>query len=105
MATRHKNALLIDMGAVNPEGIARAFVEGCEEVRASPNFTGTDSLRKDEALRLIVNQLSFMMGNGEMSFEDHSICTSRCKIELGRDAKLSGRPAVDNDLTFRGDGK
>jgi hypothetical protein len=79
MAKRHRDALLINEGACNPSGIAHAIVDACQEIRAEPNHTGTDQMRRDPALRLMVNQLSFLMGNGEMRMNDWDDCVAACK--------------------------
>lgn len=60
MAKRHIDAL----------GIAHAIIEACTEARLEPGFTGTQALCSDPAIRLMVNQLAYVVGLGEMNFDD-----------------------------------
>ena len=60
MARRHEVALLIQNGAVNPQAVARSIVTACEDIRAQPNFKGTDQLTSDPAIRLMVHQLAYI---------------------------------------------
>jgi hypothetical protein len=68
---RYADALMIDNGACNPSGIAHAIIEACNEMRSEEGFAGTDALRHDPAIRLMVNQLSFLMGGKEISPVEH----------------------------------
>lgn len=79
MAKRHRDALLINEGACNPSGIAHAIVDACQELRAEPGYSGTDQMRRDPAIRLMVNQLNFLMHNGEMPMGDWDDCVAACK--------------------------
>ena len=81
MNKRHADALLIAAGACNPAGIARTLVAAIDEAMAEPTYTGTDALRADPALRLIVNQLQFLMGNGEMDLDQCTLCEESCRHE------------------------
>lgn len=85
MAKRHKNAILINEGACNPSGIAHAILEACREIRAEPGYSGTDQMRRDPALRLMVNQLSLLLGNGEMPSLDWAECGRECRTLTGWD--------------------
>jgi hypothetical protein len=78
MAKRYADALLIDEGASNPSGIAHAIVEACREVMSEPGYTGTYMMRRDPAVRLMVNQLSFLMGNGEIDADSAMRCRAAC---------------------------
>lgn len=60
MARRHEVALLIQNGAVNPQAVARSIVTACEDIRAQPNFSGTNQLTSDPAIRLMVHQLAYI---------------------------------------------
>lgn len=62
MGLRHRNAILIQQGAVNPQAIASAIAAACEEARTEQAFRGTDSLTSDCAIRLMVHQLAFLCG-------------------------------------------
>lgn len=62
MSKRHKDALLISDGACNPSGIAHSIVDACRELRQEADYTGTDQMRRDPAIRLMVHQLAFLMG-------------------------------------------
>jgi hypothetical protein len=84
MAKRHSDALAINEGACNPSGIAHSIVEACKEIRAEPR-SDTDKMQKDPALRLMVNQLSFIVGNGEMPMTAWDECVAAC-----RNAKYAG---------------
>jgi hypothetical protein len=61
MAKRHSDALfIVNPGACNPSGIAHSIIEACREIRESPDHTGTDQIRGDAAIRLMVYQLAFL---------------------------------------------
>lgn len=57
---RHRDALAITAGACNPSGIALAIVEACREIRALPDYYGTDHITSDPAIRLMVHQLAYI---------------------------------------------
>lgn len=61
MAKRHADSLGIQQGAVNPNGIAHAIIDACQEVREE----GGDAA-KDAAVRLMAHQLAFICGVGEI---------------------------------------
>jgi hypothetical protein len=63
---RWGNALSIQAGACNPSGIVHALLAAIQEMRDGPDYTGTDSVRQDPALRLIVHQLAYLMGIEEV---------------------------------------
>lgn len=54
---RYNDALMIQESACNPKGIANTFLERAREIEG-----GTDDIKNDPALRLIVHQLAFLMG-------------------------------------------
>jgi hypothetical protein len=60
-----EDAYLIDNGACNPVAIAKTFFEHAKEILLE---NGTDAVRNHPALRLMINQLSSLMGIGEMDF-------------------------------------
>lgn len=60
MAKRHRDALAIQQGACNPSGITIAITEACREIRAEPDYRGTDQITSDPAVRLMVHQLAFL---------------------------------------------
>ena len=57
MSKRHRDAILIQEGAVNPSGIALALVDACREVREEGG-----SVREDPACFLITHQLASLYG-------------------------------------------
>lgn len=60
MPKRHRDALAIQQGAVNPSGIAHSIVSACAEFRSEgPTKV---SLKDDPAIRLMVHQLAFICG-------------------------------------------
>jgi hypothetical protein len=66
-----------------------------------PGYAGTDALRRDPAIRLMVNQLSFLMGNGDMPYEDYAACRAACQPPPQHDAHIRARtvdfPLVECD--------
>jgi hypothetical protein len=68
MAKRHDDALYIQAGACNGSGIARSLVKAYDEVRAEPNYTGTDMMNRDAAVQLILHQLCHL---ALISTDDH----------------------------------
>jgi hypothetical protein len=61
MAKRHSDALfIVNPGACNPSGIAHSIIDACREIREEPNHSGTDQIRNDPAIRLMVYQLAFL---------------------------------------------
>jgi hypothetical protein len=81
MSNRHGDAVVIvDPGAVNPAGIARAIVAACDEIMSEPVYRaqGTKALYTDPALRLMVHQLSMLLG-GVMDLTDYSDCLAACR--------------------------
>ena len=60
MSKRHKDALFIQLGAVNPSGIAHSIIAACAEIREEPGFRGTAQICNDPAVRLMVHQLAFL---------------------------------------------
>ena len=77
MANRYKDALLIANGACNPSGIAIALFAACRELQQEG--AGTARICADPAVRLIVNQLSFLVRNGEMPAPDWVECVALCR--------------------------
>lgn len=55
MAKRHKDALDIQIGAVNPLAISNVFADACRS--AYEEGGGTDAVWNDPAIRLMVHQL------------------------------------------------
>ena len=58
MSRRNSDARAIQLGAVNPSGICHSILNACTEVRDDGG--GTDQLRSDPAIRLMVHQLAFL---------------------------------------------
>jgi hypothetical protein len=67
---RHSDALAIQEGACNPSGIAHAIIRACQEVRDQRDYSGTDMIRQDPAIRLMVHQLAYLCGVPEI---DHDL--------------------------------
>ena len=82
MATRHRNAIAIQLGACNPSGIALSIVEACQEIRAEPDHRGTAQLQQDSAIRLMVHQLAFICGVPTCeSYESWLAWTNECEVK------------------------
>ena len=62
-ANRFYDAYMIQQGACNPAGIARALVTACDQAMA--DHQSTDRVRNDPAVRLIVHQLAFLTNSTE----------------------------------------
>jgi len=62
MATRHRDALLINGGASNPIAIANAIAAACREAADTPGCSYTN----DPAIRLMVHQLAHVVGVSEI---------------------------------------
>jgi hypothetical protein len=58
---RHKDAVEIQLGAVNPSGIAHAVIEACREVHEEGR-----NAREDAAVRLIVHQLAWICNTRQL---------------------------------------
>jgi len=71
---RFWDADAIQQGACNPSGIARSLVKAIDEARADPGIMviGTDGVRADPAVRLIVHQLAFLMNTIEYDTDPDS---------------------------------
>ncbi len=78
MTKRHGDAIAISDGACNPSGIAHAIIEACQEMRLDPAYRGTDAIRSDPAIRLMVHQLAFLCGVGEFQSFDWSAARKEC---------------------------
>lgn len=62
---RNRNAATAQLGASNPIPLAKALVDGIEELRAERQaaglpYTSTVTIMEDPALRLIVHQLAHL---------------------------------------------
>ncbi len=62
MSNRHADAIAIQLGACNPSAIAHSLVKAFQEIRDEPGFTGTEALKNDPAVKLMVHQLAFLTG-------------------------------------------
>lgn len=80
MAKRHSDALFISDGACNPSGIAHSIMEACREIRGEPGHTGTDQIRNDPAIKLMVHQLAFLCGSQERYDVDWDGWRNECRI-------------------------
>ena len=67
MSKRHSDAVHIQQGACNPSGIAHSIIQACQEIRNEGG--GTDTIRQDPAVRLMVHQLAFLTGVREIDDE------------------------------------
>ena len=95
MAKRHDDALAIQKGACNPSGIAHSIINACWEIRAEPNHTGTDQIKNDPAVKLMVHQLAFICGvtSGFESMAkepDWLECDKQCREALD-EAMIEGK--------------
>lgn len=87
---RFDNALFINHGgACNPSGIAHAIVDACKEMRDEPNYVGTDAMRRDPAVSLMLHQLCHLYG---MSVDGATLggfnwdaCFKACAAHAGDD--------------------
>lgn len=59
--TRFRDAVLIQVGACNPSGVARALVKAIDEARADGAHA-----REDAAVRMIAHQLAFLLDIAEI---------------------------------------
>jgi hypothetical protein len=62
---RHSDALFIQEGACNLSGVARSLVRAINQCQHQENM-GTQQIRDDAAIRLIVHQMSFLCNVGEI---------------------------------------
>ena len=81
---RFQSAHLIQQGACNPAGVARALVKAIDEARAECG--DTDSICNDVACRLICHQLAFLFNlefgyNSQDYSRDVAICEEKAKVE------------------------
>lgn len=83
MARRYADALMIDNGACNPSGIVHTILTAINELMSEPGYRGTLHMRSDPAIRLMVNQLSFLMGNGEVDADVHRQLREHIKALAG----------------------
>jgi hypothetical protein len=84
MAKRHKDALLIQAGACNPSGIAHSIIEACREIREEPAAAGTDQIRNDPAIRLMVHQLAYLCNaRGVDDLDTYGELTRECEAMAG----------------------
>ena len=61
MRNRFQDA--IDMqSACNPSGVAHSIIEAIKQVRDEPAYKGTESVRTDPAIKLMVYQLAYLCG-------------------------------------------
>lgn len=75
---RYQTALNVQY-ACNPSGVAHAFINACSEFRDTTEFTGTDSIKIDPALRLIAYQLAYLMGASDMSLTEYQKLLHHCE--------------------------
>lgn len=78
MTTRYQDALLISDGACNPSGICHAIIEACEEIRAEGQ--GTPQICADPAIKLMVDQLGYLMGRASADYEFWATWRHECAI-------------------------
>jgi hypothetical protein len=86
MRNRFWSAHMIQQGACNPSGVARALVEAIDQARAE--CPDTDSVRADPAVRQIAHQLAFLLNLAEYDHDmdawrrDYEICDQRAKASM-----------------------
>jgi hypothetical protein len=85
MRNRYKEALDVQ-DACNPSGVARLFYDLACEFHRSPEYTGTDSVRNDPALRLIAYKLCELMGHCASLSEAFEAAEKAC-IEKEQESK------------------
>lgn len=89
MSKRHRDALEIQEGAVNPCGIANALVAACKECLAEKT-----PQRTDPAVRLIVHQLAYLCRVDEFDLGtsgEYNAAVTACKAEVA-EAKPTPTP-------------
>jgi hypothetical protein len=89
MSKRHDDALVIQMGACNPSGIARALVEACDEARGEH----VEQVAMDPAVRLIVHQLAHLCHLHEVDDLD---IYQRLDIECRERSEIDGGAFTTN---------
>lgn len=78
MAQRHKDALAINEGAVNPLAISRSLNEAFREVAAETQ--STKAQYDDAACRLILHQLAHLLGmTGGYDLTDYRRYVEECE--------------------------
>lgn len=87
MSKRHADALMVDNGACNPSGIVHSILEAFEEIRNEDGFRGTNDLKRDVAVRLMVNHLSYLVYNGEIDANLHRRLREQVKALAGGHAR------------------
>jgi hypothetical protein len=78
---RHSDALAIQAGACNLSGVARSLVRAINQCQHQENM-GTQQVRDDAAIRLIVHQMAFLCNVGEIdniSNDLYGKLTEECK--------------------------
>lgn len=81
LSRRFETALDIQ-NACNPSGVAKTFYDLACEFMRSPEFTGTNAVRNDPALKLIAFKLADLMGVGtldgtEAFWKAHDECVAK----------------------------
>ena len=86
--SRFRDALVIvNPGACNPSGVALSIADACREMREHENV-GTNHVRNDPAIRLMVYQLAHLLGVAGDQYDvvaytsDETACKQRL-AELG----------------------
>ena len=80
MAQRHDDALFIQAGACNPQGVSKSLAASYDEAAKERRLAGTmstDAVSKDPACQLILHQLCHLAG----------IWTSDHTVELAQQGK------------------
>jgi hypothetical protein len=82
MSQRNRHAVIAQQGACNPIPLAKALVDGIEEIKAERvaaglPFTSTVTIMNDPALRLIVHQLAHLF---RVNAVDGSDYTELCRV-------------------------
>lgn len=88
MAKRHDDALAVQAGACNPIAIALAIASACREIAAEPGHIGTDQIKRDPAVQLMVHQLAFLCAVTD-AMPDFEALMKQCQTAADRAAPTS----------------
>jgi hypothetical protein len=69
---RHSDALFIQEGACNLSGVARSLVRAINQCQHQENM-GTQKVRDDAAIRMIVHQMAFLCNVGEIDSASNDV--------------------------------
>jgi hypothetical protein len=78
---RHRDAIAIDNGAVNPRAIVNALRNAIDEMDTPDLMVGTNTILDDPAFRLMVHQLAHL--TRVLNFQDYMEAREFCEKEAG----------------------